>query len=95
MWGLLGGVFPSPIWARALGFAAAAQWIAYFLLTSCFPVMAGSSLLLTYATYAIFAAASYFFVKFRVPETKGMSLEQAETLFAPTGARRSLAPVPR
>jgi SP family sugar:H+ symporter-like MFS transporter len=57
--------------------------------------MAGSSLPLTYATCAIFAAVFYFFVKFRVPETKGLSLEQAETLFAPTGARRSLAQVPR
>ena len=28
-------------------------------------------------------AASFFFVKFKVPETNGMSLEHAETLFVP------------
>jgi sugar porter (SP) family MFS transporter len=93
VWVLLGEIFPSPIRARALGFAAAAQWIANFLVTLCFPVIAGNSLPLTYATYAVFAAASYFFVKFKVPETKGMSLEQAETLFTPELNRRSLTQV--
>lgn len=83
VWVLLGEIFPSPVRARALGFAAAAQWIANFLLTLCFPVMAGTSLPLTCAICAIFAAASCFFVKFKVPETKGMALEQAETLLRP------------
>jgi len=95
VWVLLGEIFPSAIRARALGFAAAAQWIANFLVTLCFPAMANSSLPLTYATYAVFAAASYFFVKFRVPETKGMSLEQAETLFASRDAYRPLTEASR
>lgn len=95
VWVLLGEIFPSPIRARALGFAAAAQWIANFMVTLFFPAMASSSLPLTYATYAIFAAASYFFVKYKVPETKGMSLEHAETLFATPDARRELAQVGR
>jgi SP family sugar:H+ symporter-like MFS transporter len=39
--------------------------------------------------YALFAAASFFFVMFKVPETNGMSLEQAETLFVPKGSRKA------
>ncbi|WP_104175126.1 sugar porter family MFS transporter [Arthrobacter sp. Y81] len=85
VWVLLGEIFPSRIRARALGLAAAAQWIANFAITLSFPVMAAASLPLTYAMYAAFAAASFFFVMFKVPETNGMSLEQAETLFVPKG----------
>jgi MFS family permease len=85
VWVLLGEIFPSRIRARALGLAAAAQWIANFAITLSFPVMAAASLPVTYAMYAAFAAASFFFVMFKVPETNGMSLEQAETLFVPKG----------
>lgn len=86
VWVLLGEIFPSRIRARALGLAAAAQWIANFAITLSFPVMAAGSLPLTYAMYALFAAASFFFVMYKVPETNGMSLEQAETLFVPKGS---------
>jgi sugar porter (SP) family MFS transporter len=86
VWVLLGEIFPSRIRARALGLAAAAQWIANFAITLSFPVMASGSLPLTYAMYALFAAASFFFVMYKVPETNGMSLEQAETLFVPKGS---------
>lgn len=81
VWVLLGEIFPSRIRARALGLAAAAQWVANFLITLTFPAMAAASLPLTYGMYALFAAASFFFVMFKIPETNGMSLEQAETLF--------------
>ncbi|MFE4543601.1 sugar porter family MFS transporter [Arthrobacter sp. NPDC056727] len=86
VWVLLGEIFPARIRARALGLAAAAQWIANFAITLSFPVMAAVSLPLTYAMYALFAAASFFFVMYKVPETNGMSLEQAETLFVPKGS---------
>jgi SP family sugar:H+ symporter-like MFS transporter len=89
VWVLLGEIFPSRIRARALGLAAAAQWVANFAITLSFPVMAAASLPLTYAMYALFAAASFFFVMFEVPETNGMSLEQAETLFGPKGSRKA------
>ncbi len=91
VWVLLGEIFPSRIRARALGVAAAAQWIANFLITLTFPSMAAASLPLTYGMYALFAAASFFFVMFKIPETNGMSLEQAETLFVkkPKGAKKS------
>jgi len=89
VWVLLGEIFPSRIRGRALGLAAAAQWVANFAITLSFPVMAAGSLPLTYGMYALFAAASFFFVMFKVPETNGMSLEQAETLFVPKGAKVS------
>jgi len=81
VWVLLGEIFPNRIRARALGVAAAAQWIANFLITVTFPPLAATSLVLTYGLYALFAALSFVFVLRVVPETNGMSLEEANTLF--------------
>lgn len=82
VWVLLGEIFPPKIRGKALGLAAAAQWIANFLVTVSFPPMAGFSLPFTYGIYAVFAALSFFFVYFKVPETKGTALEHVEALFA-------------
>ncbi|MFG6491392.1 sugar porter family MFS transporter [Microbacterium sp. P03] len=81
VWVLLGEIFPSRIRGKALGVAAAAQWIANFLITVSFPAMSALSLPLTYGMYAAFAALSFFYVWLRIPETKGMELEKTETLF--------------
>ncbi|MCX6501022.1 MAG: sugar porter family MFS transporter [Microbacterium sp.] len=81
VWVLLGEIFPSRIRGKALGVAAAAQWIANFLITMSFPVMSSWSLPLTYGMYAAFALLSFFYVIWKIPETKGMELEKTETLF--------------
>ena len=81
VWVLLGEMFPNHIRARALGVAAAAQWIANFVITITFPPLAAASLVVTYGAYAIFAALSFLFVLRFVPETRGIALEEAETLF--------------
>ncbi|WP_156109609.1 sugar porter family MFS transporter [Cryobacterium sp. MLB-32] len=89
VWVLLGEIFPNSIRAKALGLAAAAQWIANFLITVSFPPMAELSLTITYAMYALFAGLSFWFVLAKVPETNGMSLEQADTLLPPKNAARN------
>ena len=81
VWVLLGEIFPNRIRARALGIAAAAQWIANFLVSETFPPLSSWSLPWTYTIYAVFAALSFFFVLLRVPETKGVALEHTEELF--------------
>jgi SP family sugar:H+ symporter-like MFS transporter len=88
VWVLLGEIFPSRIRGKALGVAAGAQWIANFLITVTFPPMSAWSLPLTYGMYALFAALSFVYVAWKIPETKGMELEQTETLFVhkPSGA---------
>ncbi|QGQ18552.1 sugar porter family MFS transporter [Cellulomonas sp. JZ18] len=81
VWVLLGEIFPNHIRAAALGLAAAAQWIANFLITISFPPMLnafGASI--PYLMYAAFAVLSFFFVLTKVPETKGVQLEDMEGL---------------
>lgn len=80
IWVLLGEIFPNGIRGRALGVAAAAQWIANFVVTITFPPLAAFSLAFTYGLYALFALLSLFFVLRVVPETKGRSLEEADSL---------------
>jgi SP family sugar:H+ symporter-like MFS transporter len=81
VWVLLGEIFPSRIRGKALGVAAGAQWVANFLVSWTFPELSTWSLPLTYGIYALFAALSFVFVLWKIPETKGMELEQTETLF--------------
>jgi SP family sugar:H+ symporter-like MFS transporter len=75
VWVLLGEIFPNRIRAKALGIAAAAQWIANFLVTLTFPYLSDFSLAFTYGMYAAFAVLSFAFVFLFVPETKGVRLE--------------------
>jgi len=82
VWVLLGEIFPSRIRGKALGVAAGAQWVANFLITVTFPSMSAWSLPVTYGFYSVMAACSFLFVWWKIPETKGMELEQAETLFS-------------
>ncbi|MBD5785302.1 sugar porter family MFS transporter [Cellulosimicrobium terreum] len=76
VWVLLGEMFPNRIRAAALGVAAMAQWLANFAITISFPPLLdtfGASV--PYLMFAVFAALSFFFVLGKVPETKGVELE--------------------
>ncbi|GIH28214.1 sugar transporter [Acrocarpospora phusangensis] len=76
VWVLLGEMFPNRIRAAALSVAAAAQWVANWLITVSFPALSDWNLSLTYLGYAGFAALSFLFVIFLVRETKGRALEE-------------------
>jgi SP family sugar:H+ symporter-like MFS transporter len=81
VWVLLGEIFPTRIRGRALGVAAAAQWLTNFAVTMTFPIISQDvSLTLAYGLYAAFAVLSFFFVFFKIPETKGVALEETGSL---------------
>jgi CBS domain containing-hemolysin-like protein len=76
VWVMLGEMFPNRIRAAALGVAAAAQWVANWLITVTFPTLSDWNLSGTYVCYALFAVLSIPFVLRFVRETKGKSLEE-------------------
>ncbi|GAA4432851.1 sugar porter family MFS transporter [Georgenia halophila] len=86
VWVLLGEMFPNSIRAGALAVAAAAQWAANFFISTTFPMFANIGLPFAYGFYATFAVVSFFFVLRKVPETKGMELEEMSD--EPTVGRR-------
>ncbi|MCT1885444.1 sugar porter family MFS transporter [Dietzia cinnamea] len=78
VWVLLGEMFNNRIRSTALGLAAAAQWLANFVVSTAFPPMAEFSLPFTYGFYAVAALLSLLFVTRFIPETTGRSLEEME-----------------
>ncbi len=76
VWVLLGEMFPGRIRAAALGVAAAAQWIANWVITVSFPTLSDWNLSGAYVIYTGFALLSIPFILKWVPETKGKALEE-------------------
>ncbi|GGM04788.1 sugar porter family MFS transporter [Nakamurella endophytica] len=91
MWVLLGEMFPNRIRAKAMALATAANWLANFAVTVTFPPLRDVSLGLTYGIYAFFALVSFFFVLSRIPETKGMELEDMQMDSVARRPRRAVA----
>ncbi|RJL34228.1 sugar porter family MFS transporter [Bailinhaonella thermotolerans] len=87
VWVLLGEMFSNRIRASALAVAAAAQWIANWLVSTTFPELADIGLGVAYGLYTAFSALAFVFVLKAVPETKGRELEDMENLT--TGRGRS------
>lgn len=75
-WVLLGEMFENRIRALALSIAAAAQWLANFLVSATFPALKVAGLGIAYGLYTAAAAASLVFVVAFIPETKGKELEE-------------------
>ncbi|WP_407319287.1 sugar porter family MFS transporter [Isoptericola halotolerans] len=76
MWVMLGEMFPNRIRAAALGVGAAANWLANFTITLTFPPMLSAfGPAVPYGMYGLFAVLSFFFIWFKVSETKGKELE--------------------
>jgi sugar porter (SP) family MFS transporter len=75
VWVLLGEMFNNVIRVTALAVAAAAQWVANWLITATFPALSNIGLSFAYGLYALFALLAFIFVAKAVRETKGRELE--------------------
>lgn len=78
-WVVISEIFPNRIRGAAMAVAVSSLWIACFLLTITFPVLnrrLGSAG--TFWLYGAICVAGFIFVFFKLPETKGKSLEQLE-----------------
>ncbi len=78
-WVVISEIFPNRIRGAAMAVAVSSLWIACFILTYTFPILnakLGSAG--TFWLYAAICAAGFIFVFFKLPETKGKSLEQIE-----------------
>jgi len=78
-WVLISEIFPNRIRGAAVAVAVSALWIACFILTYTFPLLNRTlGPAKTFWLYAAICAAGFVFIFFRVPETKGKSLEAIE-----------------
>ncbi|HWW01190.1 MAG TPA: sugar porter family MFS transporter [Candidatus Acidoferrum sp.] len=78
-WVVISEVFPNRIRGAAMAVAVSSLWIACFILTYTFPILnakLGSAG--TFWLYAAICVAGFVYIKVRLPETKGKTLEQIE-----------------
>jgi SP family xylose:H+ symportor-like MFS transporter len=81
-WVLISEIFPNNIRGVASSVAIVSLWAAYFILVFTFPPLAAK--LGTYGPFYLYAAIcflGFLFIKMRVKETKGQTLEELEHSF--------------
>ena len=81
-------MFPNQIRDKALALAVAAQWIANYLVSWTFPIINDNPALVAHFhhgfptwIYAVMAVLAALFTWKFVPETKGRTLEELESLW--------------
>jgi sugar porter (SP) family MFS transporter len=78
-WVVISEIFPNRIRGAAMSVAVTALWIACFTLTFTFPYLNASlGPAGTFWLYGVICAFGTVFIFFKLPETKGKSLEQLE-----------------
>ncbi len=82
-WVLISEIFPNQIRGAATSVAVISLWLSYALLVFTFPILA--SKLGAYTPFYIYSGIcviGFWFVKIKVKETKGQTLEDLENVFA-------------
>ena len=78
-WVLIAEIFPNRVRGAAVSVAVSALWVACFILTFAFPLLQRTAgIAATFWIYGAVCFAGFFFVRGKVPETRGRSLEQIE-----------------
>ncbi len=78
-WVLVGEIFPLLIRGRASGLASSFNWVGSFVIALVFPIMTSNMAQeAVFAVFGVICILGALFVTFRVPETRGRSLEEIE-----------------
>ncbi len=82
-WVVISEIFPNHIRGAAMSVAVTSLWIASFILTYTFPLLnRGVGPAGTFWIYAGICLAGFLFIRWRLPETKGQTLEEIEQALA-------------
>ena len=83
-WVILSEIFPNRIRGAAMALATFALWVACFILTYTFPLLnATFGAAGTFWVYAVICLFGFVFIAYKLPETKGKSLEEIEKEMTP------------
>jgi MFS transporter, SP family, arabinose:H+ symporter len=81
-WVVISEIFPNRVRGAAVSIAVTALWIASFILTYTFPFLNNAlGAAVTFWIYAAICVAGFLFIKARLPETKGKTLEEIEAFW--------------
>jgi SP family xylose:H+ symportor-like MFS transporter len=94
VWVLLSEIFPNQIRGKAMAVAVVAQWAANYLVSWTFPILNENDYLVNafhhgfaYWIYGVMSILAALFMWKLVPETKGRTLEQMESLWLGHGKK--------
>jgi sugar porter (SP) family MFS transporter len=81
-WVVISEIFPGSVRSAGISISVTALWTACFVLTYTFPILNNSlGAAGTFWIYAGICALGFFYLAFRLPETKGKSLESIERMW--------------
>jgi SP family xylose:H+ symportor-like MFS transporter len=89
VWVMLSEMFPNSIRSAAMSVAVAAQWASNYVVAQTFPIIAESEFnnsapwegSIPYVIFMVFIFGIAIFTKYFIPETKGRSLEELESIW--------------
>jgi len=83
VWTLISEIFPNRIRGKAMAVATAFNWLAAFIVSASFlSIMNAIGEPATFLLFAVLCVIAFFWVRVKVPETKGKSLEQIQAAWA-------------
>lgn len=83
VWVIIAEIFPNRVRSSGMSIAVTVLWVSCFLLTYLFPILnAALGAAGIFWVFAAICACGLVFLYFRLPETKGITLEQMEAVFA-------------
>jgi sugar porter (SP) family MFS transporter len=83
VWTLISEIYPNRIRGKAMAVATAVNWGAAFIVSATFlSLMNSIGEPATFLLFAVLCVVAFFWVKAKVPETKGKSLEQIQSAWA-------------
>jgi len=78
-WLVISEIFPTAVRSACMSLVVGVQWGANFLVSATFlTILHRAGVTLTFSMYGAVAVLAFIFVYFKVPETKGVSLETVE-----------------
>lgn len=87
VWVVMSEIFPNRIRGKATAIASMALWAADYVVSQAFPPMlASAGPAITFWIFGIMSVVTFVFTWRVIPETKGKSLEEIETLWTPKKA---------
>ncbi|MDD6211040.1 MAG: sugar porter family MFS transporter [Bacteroidales bacterium] len=89
VWVLLSEIFPNYIRAKALSVSSFVLWLSCFIVVLISPLLLEASSAVNFIFFAFFTLLGFCFCFFFLPETKGKSLEEIESLWVKNTSKRN------
>jgi len=95
VWTMISEIFPSQVRGKAVAVSAAVNWGAAFIVSATFlSLIDAIGEVATFLLFALMCVIAFVWIKAKVPETKGKSLEQIQEVWAEHDEQRSAPKAP-